>query len=275
MHRSFIYQEHDLKESYPIPLSQEDHKVIELVTTPQKLFKKNLRGLEDNLILQDYVRYSENKKAYIIDALRNNKGIVFYKNQQKASTIKEIVLGKLENDATKDYATIQEERTQVTFKSLFRNVFHKALTTSKSEVELRECMLQHYSLFSKKKINGKWIGYTTQDANEKKIVVKFDDLHVTSSQILYKLSQNAKEEQQPLNHEKISLKISDIKEDKSNDTMQEKPINQSNHQNIFKILREAVAESQLEIKVETNHDALIQTINNASSRSKHIKRSRG
>lgn len=198
MHRSFIYQEHDLKESYPIPLSQEDHKVIELVTTPQKLFKKHLRGLEDNLILQDYVRYSEDKKAYIIDALRNNKGIVFYKNQQKASTIKEMVLGKLENDATKDYATIQEERTQVTFKSLFRNVFHKALTTSKSEVELRECMLQHYSLFSKKKINGKWIGYTTQDANEKKIVVKFDDLHVTSSQILYKLLQNSKVQEKSL-----------------------------------------------------------------------------
>lgn len=241
MHRSFIYQEHDLKESYPIPLSQEDHKVIELVTTPQKLFKKHLRGLEDNLILQDYVRYSEDKKAYIIDALRNNKGIVFYKNHQKASTIKEMVLGKLENDATKDYATIQEERTQVTFKSLFRNVFHKALTTSKSEVELRECMLQHYSLFSKKKINGKWIGYTTQDANEKKIVVKFDDLHVTSSQILYKLSQNSKVQEKSLVEAKNHIEVIDVKEAKPREITQEIFANRTS-KNIFELLEEANAE---------------------------------
>lgn len=245
MHRSFIYQEHDLKENYPIPLSQEDHKVIELVTTPQKLFKKHLRGLEDNLILQDYVRYSEDKKAYIIDALRNNKGIFFYKSQQKASTIKEMVLSKLKNDATKDYATIQEERTQVTFKSLFRNVFHEALKTSKSEVELKECMLQHYSLFSKKKINGKWIGYTTQDANEKKIVIKFDDLHVTSSQILYKLSQNSKVQEKPVEANKNDIKVNDEKTEKK----QENSIKQSS-QKIFEILNESVHELQKEFKKE-------------------------
>lgn len=250
MHRSFIYQEHDLKESYPIPLSQEDQKVIELVTTPQKLFKKHLRGLEDNLILQDYVRYSEDKKAYIIDALRNNKGMVFYKSQQKASTIKEIVLSKLKNDAMKDYETIQMERTQVTFKSLFRNVFHEALSTSKSEVELREYMLEHYSLFSKKKIAGKWIGYTTQDANDKKIVIKFDDLHMTYSQVLYKLSQNNKAEEKSLPQEISKAKSIDIKEGEK-----ENSIKQSS-KNIFELLNDLVVDiQQPDIKsTNTNQD---------------------
>lgn len=242
-HRSFIYKDYDLKESYPIPLTQEDQKVLDLVTSPKKIFKKHIRGLEDNLILQDYVRFSENKKAYIIEALRNNCQFVFYKNQQKASVIKEVVLSKLNKDASKDYETIQVERTQVTFKSLLRNVFHEALSKSKSEVELRACMLEHYDLFSKKKINGKWIGYTTQDTNDNKIIVKFDDLHVTSSQILYKLSQNEKGQKQPLNHEKSSFEISDIKEEKSNDAMREKPIKQAS-KNIFKLLDEAVAEIQ-------------------------------
>ena len=246
-HRSFIYKEHDLKENYPIPLTQEDHKVIELVTTPKKIFKKHLRGLEDNLILQDYVRFSEDKKAYIIEAIRNNCKFVFYKNQQKASIIKEVVLSKLKNDATKDYATIKAERTQVTFKSLFRNVFHEALSKSKSEVELREYMLEHYSLFSKKKVNGKWIGYTAQDDNDKKIVVKFDDLHVTSSQILYKLSQNGKVQNIILSHAENIVETIDLKEEKTRDIKQENSMNHA-PRNIFELLKEAIAESQLDLE---------------------------
>lgn len=269
-HRSFIYKEHDLKESYPIPLTQEDQKVLDIVTAPKKIFKKHLRGLEDNLILQDYVRFSEDKKAYIIDALRNNCKFVFYKNQQKASVIKEAVLSKLNKDASKNYETIQVERMQVTFKSLFRNMFYEALNTSKNEVELRECMLQKYSLFSKKKVDGKWVGYTTQDTNDQKIVIKFDDLHVTSSQILYKLSQNVKEHNQPSNQEKISLEISDLKEEKFNDTMHEKPIKQS-PKSVFEALREAMDESQLEIKAETHYDALTPTTNSVNSHDIHTK----
>ncbi len=179
----FVWKEHNLRNTYPIPITQEDLKVIELINR-KEFSQKAIKPYLNNAIMRDFIRYSyfkDKNKALIINSI--NKQTDLFKNLRPNKKFLNNYLKLFNNN--KDNVSIQMPKIDVkdvkkemeSIKEILKEDLLKVVKTCKNEKELRLAMQKlGYKEFGFKKKAGKVIGYQfILPQDNKKIIVKCAD----------------------------------------------------------------------------------------------------
>lgn len=182
-------KEFNLRNNYPIPLTEQDKKVLDLINEriyTQKAIKEHL----DNAIMRDYIRYCYFKdldKAIILKELLrettlikpnikpNSKALNNYlKLHQKQVKAKIQELKEKEEKRLKEKA---KEQDKLSIKDILKEDLLKVAKICKTDKELRQKMQElGYKEFGFKKRNNKIYAYQfVPPAENKKIIVKCAD----------------------------------------------------------------------------------------------------
>ena len=177
----FNYKGHNLRDTYPIPLTQTDMQVIKLINE-KKFSQKDIKPYLNNAILRDFVRYSyfkDKNKALIINSI--SKQTELLQNLRPNKKVIDNYLKLYEKTLDLDKQTqikeqIKEKKVQ-SIKEILKDDLIKVAKSCKNEKELRQAMQKlGYEKFGFKKKGGKVIGYQFIPENElRKIVVKCSD----------------------------------------------------------------------------------------------------
>ena len=177
----FIYKNHNLRNTYPIPLTNDDLKVIKLINE-KKFSQKDIKSYLNNAILRDFVRYSyfKNKnKALIINSISKQTELLqnLRPNKKVIDNYLKLYQKTLEQDKQTQIKELQTENKIQSIKEILKEDLIKVSQTCVNEKELRQKMQElGYKEFGFKKKQGKVIGYQFIPKNEnKKIVVKCAD----------------------------------------------------------------------------------------------------
>jgi len=177
----FIYKNHNLRNTYPLPLTQDDLKVIELINQ-KKFSQKDIKSYLNNAILRDFVRYSyfKNKsKALIINSISKQTELLQNLRPNKKVIDNYLKLYKKTLDLDKKQLLEEQEKEKEikSIKEILKEDLIKVSQTCKNEKELRAGMQKlGYIDFGFKKKSGKVYAYQFKlKDNDKKIIVKCSD----------------------------------------------------------------------------------------------------
>ena len=177
----FTYKGHNLRNTYPIPLTEQDLQVIELINK-KKFSQKDLKPHLNNAILRDFVRYSyfkDKDKALIINSLSKQTHLLenLRPNKKVVENYLKLYQKTLNLDKQQQIEEQQKEKEIKSIKEILKEDLLKVAKSSINEKELREKMKAlGYEEFGFKKKSGKVIGYQFKLPQEnKKIVVKCAD----------------------------------------------------------------------------------------------------
>jgi hypothetical protein len=177
MHLDIAYEGHQLRDTYPIPLTQEDMDVIKIIQD-KKFTQKAIKPYFKNPILRDFIRHSsETTKPYIYDALKKQTNLLdnVSKNKQAVDSYKKIM--HKETPLRKSQLTPQDN-TILSRKNELRRIILEASQSATNEKTFRFLMQQAgYSDFGLKKKQGKVIGCMYKELEIKR-TVNFTDLGV-------------------------------------------------------------------------------------------------
>jgi len=183
------FEGYNIRQTYPIPLVEQDMKVIELIQN-REFSQKAIKLYLNNHLLRDYVRYSAKtttpyiinaikKQTKLLDGIRGNQKAVenYQKLTEKEEVVKKSRLTKSDNQKIKSRVTFKEDLLSV-------------VKFSTNEKALRANMQQAgYVKFGLKKHRGRVMGCFYME-NEKKITHKFIDLNIQYSSIKKELMTN-------------------------------------------------------------------------------------
>jgi len=170
----FEWQGHNLKNTYPLPLTQEDLKVIELINK-KEFAQKAIKPYLKNAIMRDFVRYSyfkDKSKALIINSISKQTNLLenLRPNQKAVKNYLKLYEKTLDLDKQTQIKEQQKQKQQENIKEILKEDILRVAKTCKNEKKLG------YKEFGFKKKSGRIIGYQFIPQNEdKKIVVKCSD----------------------------------------------------------------------------------------------------
>jgi hypothetical protein len=188
-----FFDGHNIRQTYPIPLLEQDMEVIELIQN-REFSQKAIKPYLHNHLFRDYVRYSAKtttpyivnaikKQTKLLDGIKGNQKVVdnYRKLTEKEEVIKKSRLSKSDN---------QKIQNRVKFKE---DLF-KVVESSTNEKTLRANMNQAgYSNFGLKKHRGRVVGCFYEE-NQKRVTYKFIDLNINYSEIKKELMSNQRKE---------------------------------------------------------------------------------
>ncbi len=201
---------HNLRNTYPIPLTKNDMKVIELIKE-KRFNQKDIKPYLKNPILIDFVRHSaKTTKPFIITALKEQTSLLdrIYTNKKAVDNF--LKLSKKTPTLKKSRLTKAQNKTLSVKSELGRNL-KLAAQSSTNEKELRSLMQDAgYEGFCFKKTKGSISGcFYIEDG--KKQNFKFIDINVNWSQIKRKLMENTRKRDNGGKLEKKELHKRDLK----------------------------------------------------------------
>ena len=177
----FIYKNHNLRNTYPLPLTNDDMQVIKLINE-KKFSQKDIKSYLNNAILRDFVRYSyfkDKSKALIINSLSKQTELLQNLRPNKRIIDNYLKLYKKTLDLDKKQLLQEQEKEKEikSIKEILKEDLIKVSQTCKNEKELREKMKAlGYIDFGFKKKSGKVYAYQFKlKDNDKKIIVKCSD----------------------------------------------------------------------------------------------------
>ena len=177
----FIYKNHNLRNTYPIPLTNDDMQVIKLINE-KKFSQKDIKSYLNNAILRDFVRYSyfkDKSKALIINSLSKQTELLQNLRPNKRIVENYLKLYKKTLDLDKKQLLEEQEKEKEikSIKEILKEDLIKVSQTCKNEKELRAGMQKlGYKEFGFKKKSGKIYAYQFKlKDNDKKIIVKCAD----------------------------------------------------------------------------------------------------
>ena len=177
----FNYKGHNLRNTYPLPLTQTDMQVIELINK-KKFSQKDIKPFLNNAILRDFVRYSyfkDKNKALIINSLSKQTNLLenLRPNKRVIDNYLKLYKKMLDQDKQQQIQEQQKEKKVKSIKEILKEDLIRTAKNCINEKELRQAMQKlGYEKFGFKKKGGKVIGYQFIPENElRKIVVKCSD----------------------------------------------------------------------------------------------------
>jgi len=177
----FKWQGHNLRNTYPIPLTQEDLEIIDLINK-KKFTQKDIKPYLNNAIMRDFVRYSyfkDKSKALIINSISKQTNLFenLRPNKKAVENYLKLYEKTLVLDKREQIKEQQKQKHKESIKEILKRDILRVAKTCKNEKELREKMQElGYKEFGFKKKQGKVIGYQFKLPNEdKKIVIKCSD----------------------------------------------------------------------------------------------------
>ena len=177
----FNYKGHNLRNTYPLPLTQTDMQVIELINK-KKFSQKDIKPFLNNAILRDFVRYSyfkDKNKAFIINSLSKQTELLqnLRPNKKIIDNYLKLYKKTLNLDKQTQIKELQTENRIQSIKEILKDDLIKVAKSCKNEKELREKMQElNYIDFGFKKKSGKVYAYQFKLKNsDKKIIVKCSD----------------------------------------------------------------------------------------------------
>ena len=177
----FKWQGHNLQNTYPIPLTQEDLEIIDLINK-KKFSQKDIKPYLNNAIMRDFVRYSyfkDKNKALIINSLSKQTELLqnLRPNKKVIDNYLKLYKKTLNFNKQQQLQEQQKEKEIKSIKEILKNDLIKIAKTCLNEKELREKMQEEgYKEFGFKKKQGKVYAYQFKlPAEDKKIIVKCAD----------------------------------------------------------------------------------------------------
>jgi len=175
----FEWQGHNLKNTYPLPLTQDDLKVIELINK-KEFTQKAIKPYLQNDILRDFVRYSyfkDKSKALIINSISKQTNLFESLRPNKKAVENYLKLYEKTLDLDKREQIKEQQKQQESIKEILKKDILRVAKTCKNEKELREKMQElGYKEFGFKKKSGKVYAYQFKLPQEnKKVIVKCSD----------------------------------------------------------------------------------------------------
>jgi hypothetical protein len=170
MKLDIVYEGHHLRDTYPIPLRDEDMEVIKLIqdkTFTQKAMQLYLK----NPILRDFIRHSAGtSKPYIYDALKEQTNLLknVSKNKQAVTSYKKLM--QKETPIRKSQLTPKDNQN-LSRKNELRRIIIEASTSATNEKTFRALMqTAGYADFGLKKKQGKVLGCIYKELESKRTV---------------------------------------------------------------------------------------------------------
>ena len=181
----FEYKGHNLRNTYPIPLTQTDIQVIKLINE-KKFSQKAIKPYLNNAIMRDFVRYSyfkDKNKALIINSISKQTNLLenLRPNKQVIDNYLKLYQKTLNQDKQQQLQEQQKDQNLQKKSLKINEILIKDLVKiaqkSSNEKELRAGMQKlGYKEFGFKKKSGKVFAYQFKLPNEnKKIIVKCSD----------------------------------------------------------------------------------------------------
>ena len=177
----FEYKGHNLRNTYPLPLTQTDIQVIELINK-KKFSQKDIKPFLNNAIMRDFVRYSyfkDKSKALIINSISKQTNLLenLRPNKKIIDNYLKLYEKTLDLDKQTQIKEQQKEKKVQSIKEILKQDLLKVAHSCKNEKELRQKMQElNYIDFGFKKKQGKVYAYQFKLPNEdKKIIVKCAD----------------------------------------------------------------------------------------------------
>jgi len=178
----FEWQGHNLRNTYPIPLTEQDLQVIELINN-KRFSQKDIKPYLNNAILRDFVRYSyfkDKSKALIINSLSKQTELLqnLRPNKKVIDNYLKLYQKILDQDKQTQIKEQEKQKEVQSIKEILKEDLLKVAKNSINEKELRAGMQKlGYIDFGFKKRGGKVIGYQFKLPQEdKKIIVKCSDI---------------------------------------------------------------------------------------------------
>jgi len=178
---AFEHKGHNLRNTYPIPLTEQDLQVIELINK-KKFSQKDLKPHLNNAILRDFVRYSyfkDKDKALIINSLSKQTHLLenLRPNKKVVENYLKLYNKILSLDKQQQIQEQQKQKETQSIKEILKEDLLKVAKVCINEKELRAGMQKlGYINFGFKKKSGKVYAYQFKLPNEdKKIIVKCAD----------------------------------------------------------------------------------------------------
>ncbi len=177
----FNYKRHNLRNTYPLPLTKDDMQVIELINK-KKFSQKDIKPFLNNAIMRDFVRYSyfkDKSKALIINSISKQTNLLenLRPNKKIIDNYLKLYEKTLNLDKQTQIKEQQKEKQTQSIKEILRDDLIKVAKSCKNEKELRQAMQKlGYDAFGFKKKQGKVYAYQFKLPKEnKKIIVKCAD----------------------------------------------------------------------------------------------------
>jgi chaperonin cofactor prefoldin len=170
MQLDIVYEGHHLRDTYPIPLRDEDMEVIKLIQ--DKTFtQKSMQLYLKNPILRDFIRHSTGtSKPYIYDALKEQTNLLdnVSKNQQAVTSYKKLM--QKETPIRKSQLTPKDNQN-LSRKNELRRIIIEASISATNEKTFRALMqTAGYADFGLKKKQGKVLGCIYKELESKRAV---------------------------------------------------------------------------------------------------------
>lgn len=191
MKLDIVYEDHQLRNTYPIPLCSEDMEVIKLLqdkTFTQKAIKPYFK----NPILRDFIRHSAGTtKPYIYDALKEQTSLLnnVSKNNQAVTNYKKLMLK--ETPIRKSQLT-PKDNEGLSRKNELRRIIIEVSKSATNEKTFRSLMQNAgFVDFGLKKKQGKIIGCIYKELESKR-TVSFTDLGLHWPEIKHSFMLNSR-----------------------------------------------------------------------------------
>ncbi len=181
----FNYKGHNLRNTYPIPLTNDDMQVIELINK-KDFTQKAIKPYLNNAILRDFIRYSyfkDKNRAFIINSISKQTSLFENLRPNKKAIDNYLKLYKKTLNQDKKERLQKQEKEQIFNKKslkineILKKDLVKIARKSSNEKELRQKMKAlGYIDFGFKKKSGKVYAYQFKLPQEdKKVIVKCSD----------------------------------------------------------------------------------------------------
>ena len=215
------YQGHNLRNTYPIPLKEDDLTVVKLIAE-KKFNQKDMKPHLKNHILRDFIRHSTGtSKPFIINTLKEQTTLLDGMRKNQKAVENYVKLSAREPQLKKSQLTKPQNRSLSIKNDLGVNLRLAAQSVS-NEKELRSIMQEAgYQDFGLKKLRGSVKGCFYFE-NDKKQEFKFIDINVNWSEIKRDLMTNARKQENGVQVEKKELHKCDLKP--FDDLAQPKPL---------------------------------------------------
>ena len=189
---NFMWEGHNLEDTYPIPLTQEDFTVIDLIRN-KKFQEEDIAPYINNPILRDYVRYTENlTEPFILNAIKKQTNLL--KGIRKNRSVTRSYLNIMKNTPTvrvndNDFNTKMISRTHIINKDILQAL--KAALTSATNTNSLVLLMQNagYSDFqfikSKQKVTA-----CLYIESKRKYTIKLNDIGMSWEKIQDLLKDN-------------------------------------------------------------------------------------
>jgi len=203
MKLSIYYKEHNLKDTYPIPLTVDDMKVIELIKK-RKFSQKDIKPYIKSPILRDFIRYSSDiTTPYIINAIKEQTNLLngVYKNKEAVKNYLKITQKMPKNTKSTNMVKKIKDNSEIKY---LNNTLQKIAKSSTSQINFEKNMNEiGYFKFKLKKRKGETIG-CTYIKNGEKINFEFIDMGLNWSKLKEIFQENRKKVKDGIKLEPLS-----------------------------------------------------------------------